>query len=72
MTGNDWTPGTAALDLACPFCDAHAGFPCVTASGRRAPVHMDRMQPLLDAFAAGYEDGRAEQRRIDEIRGGVR
>lgn len=53
---DDWTPGTAAFDLVCPYCGALPGDGCQTASGRPADTHVGRFQPLLDAFAAGYEE----------------
>ena len=67
---SDCTSGTAALGIICPRCGAKVGQACQTTSGRTAPVHSARFRPLTDAFWAGYEDGRADERLIAERRGG--
>lgn len=54
---------TAVARLACPRCWQRPGHYCRTASGNRAHgVHLERWQPLAEAYSAGYLQGEADAR----------
>jgi hypothetical protein len=53
---DDWTPREAALTIPCARCEAKVGVRCTTITGRPTDVHMARVQPLTEAYAAGYDD----------------
>lgn len=45
------------LSITCPRCEALAGEPCVSRTGRRATYpHAARTRPVYAAYSAGYQD----------------
>jgi hypothetical protein len=55
------------LIVACPKCHAEAASPCVTSTGKKSPVHSDRVKAAAEAAALAELD-----RQHDEAKAAVR
>lgn len=45
-------PTTTALAVDCPKCAAEAGSPCLTSTGKKSPIHTDRVKAAAEAKPA--------------------
>lgn len=56
-----------ALSMICPTCHAPAGEKCTLENGTPTPFfHYARWAPLEDAYRAGYQEGREDERKCRE------